>query len=322
MAKMTKDNLVTFVKGYVNSEKSAGTWTGSVDDFTKMAEKIGSQVTLDGNWNDKLAGLFEGETLPYGKTVEEYFVDLILPVDYKDGVTYEDSFETYMPTFEQAAYSYTLGRKKLPLVQSYDSIEKVANDGEALATIEASIMSKFAASYTNARYSVKEEALGNLYGKAKAVTDSNMVQTLAKPIDTETGEAFIEAIKKAVEVASDRNTKNCLSGELIGAAPSLVLVVNQGIIPSLDVNTLAGAFNQERLALGVEVKAVDSLGSTADADGVYAILVDPRTVQVRNSYNAVRTDMDANLDKVRFVHHFEDTVFTSKYTFVRAFKNA
>ena len=136
MAKMTLDELKTFVKNYVNAEKSAGTWEGSVDDFTKMVDKIGSQVTLDGAFQDKLAGVFEGEDLPYGKTVEEYFIDLILPVAYNDGVSEDDTWETYKPTFEDAAYSYTLGRKKLPLVRSYDTIEKVCNNGEALASID------------------------------------------------------------------------------------------------------------------------------------------------------------------------------------------
>jgi hypothetical protein len=313
MAKMTLDKLKEFITGYVNAEKSAGTWTGTVDEFTKMVDKIGSQVTLDGTFSDKLAGIFDGETLPYGKTVEEYFVDMILPVAFADGVSEEDSWDTYKPTFEDAAYSYTLGRKKLPLVTSYDTIEKVCNDGEALAGIDATIMKKFADSYTNTRYSLKEQALGNLIGKAT----TSMVETLAKPVDTETGEAFIESVKKQVEIASDRNEGNCLSSALIGASPKLVLIVNRGIMPSLDVNTLSGAFNQDKLSLGVEVRVVDSFGDNTDA---YAVLIDPRAIQVRNSYNAIRSDMNANKDAVRTIHHFEDTVFTSKYAFAHIYK--
>ncbi len=319
MAKMTLDNLKNFVKAYVDASKSAGTWTGSVDDFTKMIDKIGDQVTIDGTFSDKLGGLFEGEDLPYGKTIEEYFIDMILPVDYSDGVSEEDTWTQYKPTFEQAVYSYTLGRKKLALVQGYDEIEKVCNDGSALSTITASILKKFNDSYTNTRYSMKEQALGNLYAKAKT---TSMVETLAKPTDTETGEAFIEGVKCQVEIANDRNTGNCLSGELIGASPSLVLVVNHKVLPSLDVNTLSGAFNQDKLSLGVEVRVVDSFGTDADTDGVYAILVDPRAVQIRNSYNAIRSDANANKDAVRNVHHFEDTCFISKYAFAHIYKNA
>ena len=320
MAKMTIENLRAFAKEYVNAAKSAETWEGTVDDFTKMVDKIGSQVTLDGSFQDKLAGVFEGEDLPYGKTVEEYFIDLILPVAYNDGVSEDDTWSTYQPTFESAAYSYTLGRKKLPIVNSYDTIEKVCNDAAALSTIESTIMKRFADSYTNTRYSIKEQALGNFYSKAS--DNTTMVESLAKPVDTETGEAFIESIKKQVEIASDRNEGNCLSKELIGAAPSLVLVVKQGVMPSLDVNTLAGAFNLDKLSLGVDVKRVDSFGTEADEAGVYAMLLDPRGIQVRQSYNAVRSDANANKDAVRTVHHYEDTVFTSKYTFGHIYKAA
>ncbi len=322
MAKMTKENLSAFVKAYVDAQKAAGAWEGSVDDFTKMTEKIGRQTTLKGEFGDKLAGLFEGMDLPYGKTIEEFFVDLILPVAYADGVSEEDTWDEYMPTFEQAAYSYTLGRKKLPLVTAYDTIEKVCNDGAALATIESDIVEKYQSSYVNTRYSMKEQALSNFYSKAKAVTGSNMVETLSKPIDTETGEKFIESVKKQIEIAGDRNTNNCLSGELIGASQNLVLVVKQGINPSLDVNTLAGAFNVNKLGLGVDVRVVDSLGTEADTDGVYAILVDPRALQICNSYNAVRSDSNANKDKVRTVHHFEDTVYISKYGYIHCYKAA
>ena len=318
MAKLTKEQLAAFVKDYVNAAKSAGTWTGTVDDFTKLTDKIGKQVTLKGTFGDKLAGLFEGDDLPYGKTIEEFFVDLILPVAYADGVSEDDTWSTYQPTFEEAAYSYTLGRKKLPIIRSYDTIEKVCNDAEALSAIEADITEKYNASYVNTRYSMKEQALGNLYSKASSVT--GLVETLAKPVDTETGEAFIESVKKQVEIASDRNEGNCLSKELIGASNSLVLVVKQGINPSLDVNTLAGAFNQDKLALGVDVRVVDSLGTEADEAGVYAILVDPRTVKIHKSYNAVRSDSNANKDAVRTVHHFEDTVYISKYGFVHCYK--
>lgn len=319
MAKMTLSDLQKFVKTYVDASKSAGTWTGTVDDFTKMVDKIGDQVTIDGSFSDKLAGLFEGEDLPYGKTIEEYFIDMIMPVEYADGVSEEDTWDEYEPTFEEACYSYTLGRRKLALVNGYDKIEAVCNDGSALSTITASIMKKFADSYTNTRYSMKEQALSNLYTKSK--DNTQMVEALAKPVDTAKGNAFIESIKKQVEIAKDRNQGNCLSKQLIGASPSLVLVVNQGLLPSLDVNTLAGAFHQDKLALDVEVRVVDTLGTEADTDGVYAILVDPRCVQIRNSYNAIRSDANANKDKVRNVHHFEDTCFISKYAFAHIYKN-
>lgn len=318
---MTLDNLRKFVKDYVNAEKSAGKWVDSVDSFTNLVDKIGRQVSITGEFNDKLAGLFEGVNLPYGKTVEEYFVEIPLSRDFNDGVTEEQTWEDYKPTFDEAAYSYTLGRKKIAVVKSYDTIEAVCNDGEALAGIEADINKAFEDSYTNTRYSMKEQAVSNVYSKAKADTSiTKMVETLAKPVDTETGEAFIESVKQQVEIAKDRNEGNCLANKLIGSAPSLILLVKQGINPSLSVNTLAAAFNKDELGLDVEVRVVDSLGSECDTDGVYAVLIDPRMIQIEQSYNAIRTDSNANKDAIRSVRHYEDTVFISKHTFAHIYK--
>lgn len=324
--KMTLSELQKFIAKYVTADKQAGTWTNKVNEFTNMIEKIGKQVTITGQFSDKLAGHFDGDNLPYGKIIEEYFMDLPMVVNYDDKGTDEDSWEAYKPSFEQAAYSYSLGRKLIPLVDSYDAVESSCIDATTASNLATDKFQKFQDAYTNVVYSQKEELIGNVYSKANALTDEtvkgNMIETLAKPVDTETGEAFIESVKKMVEKASDRNSGYCLSGEFIGAAPSLVLVINQGIAPNLDVNTLAGAFHEDKLALGVETIVVDSLGSTADAAGVYAALVDERGIKVHNSYSSVRSDSNALKDKVRYVRHYENTGFISKYTFAHFYKAA
>ena len=312
---MTLDGLKTFVKGYVDASKSAGEWKGEVNSFTNMQEKIGKQVMISGQFNDKLVGLFEGDALGTGKIIEEYFINLPMPVDFADGVTEENTWEDYRPSFADAAYSYSIGRKKIPYVLAYDTIESSCNDASAVSRITGDIWKTFTDSYTNTRYSVKEQAIGNLVSKAASQTES-----LAKPIDTETGANFILRIKECTEDASDRNEGNCLSGKLIGAAPSLVLLVNKKILPNLDVNTLAGAIHDEKLALGVETRTIDSFGSDMDKAGVYAVLLDPRGVKIHTSYDVVRSDANANKDAVRTIRHFELTPFISKYTYVHAFK--
>ncbi len=315
---MSLDELKTFTKGYVDASKSAAEWKGEVNSFTNMQEKIGKQIMIGGQYNDKLAGLFEGDNLGTGKIIEEYFINLPMPVDFSDGVAEESTWTDYRPSFAEAAYSYSIGRKKIPYVLSYDTIESSCNDASVVSELTGNIWKTFADSFTNTRYSVKEQAIGNLVSKASAIT--GLVETLAKPTDTESGANFILKIKECTEDASDRNEGNCLSGKLIGAAPSLVLLVNKKILPNLDVNTLAGAFHDEKLALGVETRTVDSFGTDMDAAGVYAVLLDPRGVKVHTSYDAVRSDANANKDAVRTIRHFELTPFISKYTYVHAFK--
>ena len=83
MAKLTLEGLQTFVTNYVTAAKQAGAWTETKANLYKLIDKVGKQITLDGIVADKLPE-FDGEDLPLGKTIEEYFADFILPEDYSD----------------------------------------------------------------------------------------------------------------------------------------------------------------------------------------------------------------------------------------------
>ena len=104
MAKMTITDLKSKVSTYVAAAKQAGAWTASTDNKFKLIDKIGKIVRLDGSFIDKLPE-FDGDELPLGKTVEEYFVDLIAPSDYDE--TGADNEAPAYPSVENAAYSYT-----------------------------------------------------------------------------------------------------------------------------------------------------------------------------------------------------------------------
>ena len=69
---MTLAGLNSFVATYVGSAKQAGAWDGTTDNILGLMDKIGKQITIDGNFEDKLPEL-NGEDLPYGKTIEEWF---------------------------------------------------------------------------------------------------------------------------------------------------------------------------------------------------------------------------------------------------------
>ena len=104
MAIITEETLKAAVKAYVDATKQLQSpFKATVDDFTKCVEKIGKMVTLKMPGKDKLMEL-DGDDLPYGKTIEEYFIDDFLPV----ADTFEDQKvrkNQPRPTFEQAVYS-------------------------------------------------------------------------------------------------------------------------------------------------------------------------------------------------------------------------
>lgn len=150
----------------------------------------------------------------------------------------------------------------------------------------------------------------------------DLVSTLAKPVDTQTGEAFIKQLKGDVEVASDYSEGHSLNLNTLGATPEngLVLVLKQGIMPSIEVDVQAGAFNGEKVALPTKIVVVPNLGS-ADAK-VWGVLIDARGVKLHNTYRAVRENINGKGDFLNMFFHTENTAFVSRNVFVKVYKSA
>lgn len=312
MAELTKEELKSKASGYVKAEKQVqSTFKAEVDDFTKTLTKIGEMVTVYLPHVDKLPEL-NGNDLPFGEVIEEYLVNDFLPEDY----TYEDNGvvkASPRPTFAAAAYSLPLADKKFELGIPYSQFQRVSLDAGAYANLVASSLSTLDSSYNAWNYACKRQLLGNAASKA---IEAGKTESIAIPTDAETGEAFLKRIKELCEVASDMNDCN-LAGHTCAGAPSLKLYVKQGVIPSLEVDTLAGAFHDEKLAVPAEIKTILDFG---DQDSVFAILIDPRGVKLKNDINEVES-IAANF-VVSTKRHIKQTGFISKYGFIYVFTKA
>ena len=148
----------------------------------------------------------------------------------------------------------------------------------------------------------------------------DLIKTLAKPVDTSTGEAFIEQVKKDLEIASDLSEGHSLNGNSLGAVSNLKLIVKQGTIPSLEVSTMAGAFHAEDLAIPADIVVVKDFGSADDK--YYAVLMDERGMRLHNTYNATRENFNGEGDFLNVFRHTEDTAYISRNTFVKFYKEA
>lgn len=312
---MTINGLVALAKSYVAAAKQAGTWNATTDNLYTAVDKIGKMVMLDGQFIDKLPEL-DGDELPLGKTIEEYFIDLTLPEAYTNITTEGAKNEVpALPSVEECAYNYTLGREKIKTTVPYDNVERAALNQNDAANMIAKILERLGNSYEMFKFQAKKQLLGNAADKAVA---ANLVSTIAVPTDTTTGEAFIKAIKEEVEAASFAH-EGGLNGALIGAAPELVLYIKKGVMPSIEVDTMAGAFNEARLAIPARVKVVDDFGTMTNTN-VFALLVDPRGIKLHRGYHAIRTATNADGDFVNYVDHSEHTGFISKNVYIKAFK--
>lgn len=324
MAKMTQAALKAAMATYVAAGKQAGVWTDSQNNLIKAIDKIGKTIQINGDYNDKLPEL-DGDNLPLGKTIEEYFIDLTLPETYTT-IAAEGAKDDVpaLPDVEDCAYSYTLGRQKVKTTVPFDNVERAFNTSEGAADAITDISFKLQASVNMTRYQMKKQLLGNAISKALAIksTVTDCYKEQAIPTDTASAEDFILAVKEAAEDASFAH-QGGLGNRLIGAAPSLKLYVLKGVMPTVAVKAVAGAFQRDELAMPAEVKVVDDFGTiTGGTAGksVYAVLVDERGLKLHNGYMASRYKENADGDFVNYVRHFEDTAFISKSTFIRVFE--
>ena len=320
MAKMTISGLQSAMASYVAAAKQAGSWSATTGNFVGLLDKVGKQITIDGGFYDKLPEL-DGDELPLGKTIEEWFIDLTLPVAYTDAATdgAQDAVPA-LPTVESVAYCYSLGRQKVKTTVPYDNFERAMISAQDSANLGAKILERLNNSYELTKYAIKKQLIGNAIDKA--VTAGSYAD-IAAPTDTSSGEALIKQLKKDIEAAEFAHMGNCLAGAdcLIGGSPELVLYVKKGIMPELEVDTFAGAFNREDLAVPCKIKVVDDFGTITNS-GAYAVLVDPRGIKTHPGYNALRSKENADGDFINFVRHFEITGFISKYTFIKVYKAA
>ena len=316
MADFTIAALETAAKNYVDATKQLqGTFTPTVDDFTKTVCKIGEMKTLYLPHIDKLPEM-NGDNLPFGETIEEFMVNDFLPetFTYVDGAPKKNAKRA---TFDQAVYSYALPEQLWELGVPRSQFQRVSLGQRSFTDLVSSTLMTLDSSANAWNYAAKRRLLGNA---AKAAVTAGLVSTKAKPDNTADGEQFIKEVKKCVEIASDMNDSN-LAKHTAAAAPSLTLYIKQGVIPSLEVDTMAGAFNKAELAIPAKVKTVLDFGEIEGEDaGVYAILVDDRAIKLHDDILMVTSDYDGRMNQDNFFRHQKQTGFISKYGYIHVFK--
>lgn len=316
MADFTIAALETAAKNYVDATKQLqGTFTPTVDDFTKTVCKIGEMKTLYLPHVDKLPEL-NGDNLPFGETIEEFMVNDFLPetFTYVDGAPKKNAKRA---TFDQAVYSYALPEQLWEVGVPRSQFQRVSLGQRSFTDLVSSTLMTLDSSANAWNYAAKRRLLGNA---AKAAVTAGLVSTKAKPDNTADGEQFIKEVKKCVEIASDMNDSN-LAKHTAAAAPSLTLYIKQGVIPSLEVDTMAGAFNKAELAIPAKVKTVLDFGEIQGEDaGVYAILVDDRAIKLHDDILMVTSDYDGRMNQDNFYRHQKQTGFISKYGYIHVFK--
>ena len=372
MAKLSYEELKSVVSSLITKAKiSNPSFVETRNNVVGLLDKVGAIITLDTDYQQDKLYMFDGFFMSFGKTIEEYQQDLILPTDYdSDGA---GALSPADPTYRPVDYSYSVGRKKIKTTIRNDNIERAVHFEAQLVDIVSMQFKRLEDSMSVYRYGLKREMLAKLIALCeepyastttfavstaynvgqyvrkgstgddakifavvvKPIANTNthdwanavlngelivldLIEEIAQPVDTSTGEAFIEEVKKSLEIASDLSEGHSLNGNSLGAVSSLKLIVKQGVIPALQVQTMAGAFHSEDLAIPADIVVVKDFGS-ASSD-YYAVLMDERGMRLHNTYNATRDQVNGDGDFLNIFRHTEDTAHVSRNTFVKVFK--
>lgn len=158
MPRLSKAGLNAVITAYVTKLLTSGEYQVTRENIAEMVDKIGKQLTLKGLFTDKLPEL-DGEPLPLGKTIEEYFLDLVQVRDYTEDVSEMNPLGNYKQTARKPFYSHSYGKKVLPITRPYNDIERACISEEVAAAVVAEIMADLDNSHKAYKYGLKKGLL-------------------------------------------------------------------------------------------------------------------------------------------------------------------
>ncbi len=316
-----------FAKDYAIASKSGNTtYNVSYNDVCKATDKIGQMITVKGSFDDDLFWM-DGDTLPLGRTVEEYFRAIAAASTYQGADT--EGPKVNVPEFipyEKCAYSTELARVKFKSSTQGDELANACINADAFASLVAGEQQEISDQKSLYKFNIKKAALANVIAKCEDTTvKANLVSSVTDPesMTAEDAEKFITVLRtyaKKLRFASENNNLGqCLIGALKDMKPRLVVKV--GVLDKLDELAKAGAFHDEYFDLTsrYDIDEVDDFGSNTTA---IALVMDPRMIKVKPYLDRSYSYVNGDGDFMSTVNHYGVTIFTSLYTAVHVWEKA
>lgn len=158
MPKLSLEELQTVVSALVNPTKISqdAPFVPSTANSAGLLDKIGKMIFLDGLFADKLPEM-DGEMLPLGKSIEEWYADLILPTN--EDPTGAGALSPSDPTYRPVAYSYPLTAQKFKDTKRFNDLERACDTMGDYENLIMSILKRLYDSQAVYKYEAKKELL-------------------------------------------------------------------------------------------------------------------------------------------------------------------
>lgn len=205
---LTKAQLASLIATYLKANKIAVVgFQATKENVLGLLDKIGKEVFIDGVYISEL-DFMNGENLPLGKTIEEYFEDFIASEDYtkENGVKNLEGAEI---SARPVTYSYTLGRKTWSVKKYFNDLERAFSTEEGAIRAISAITERLESSYLMWRDDAKRGLLGYFAKRAEdAMTAS---KTFAVKTAYRVGESVKDEIGNVAIVFKPITTANTLA---------------------------------------------------------------------------------------------------------------
>lgn len=242
------------------------TYETTYNEFTKtLVNKIALTLFNANPYENPLKKFKKGK-LPYGKTIEDVFVELIKAETYTGGGETVD--KRRLPSVKCSFYQ--CDRKDMyPITISEEQVYEAFRSENGVKSLTAQIVEQMWSSSEYDEYVLMKE----LIGKATYYT-----YEVNEPVDKVNCEDFVKAVRKAsadIKYMSDK-----FNGAGVKTHTPIryqTLFVHKDVLVNIDVDVLSKAFNMGKTDIQIDIVEVDDFGSLTDT---YALLVDSRAILV------------------------------------------
>lgn len=228
-----------------------------------LINRIGAVKIRQKLLTNKLAP-FKKESINYGDTIEEIFVDIVKGHSY-DPVNALDQFEKFKPDVQSMFHKQNSHLYYVITIQ-FESLRKAfTSDGGLARLVDAAIGSVHSsASYDE--YVIMKNMFSTYINAPDMPLRPDQTVTTTLPVDEASGKAFYKDLLGGVSAIEFASRGFNPAQVMTRADPGeMALFVKASIIPTLNVDVLSAAFNRNDIPpAGVPIITLDDFGDNTD----------------------------------------------------------
>lgn len=264
---------------------------------------VGRQTIDYGVYRNTLRGL-KGQPMPFGETDMEIFVNFAEGIAHNPKASAEEIFGIY-DSYIMAAYHHFNFNKDYPVTIYYDDIRTAFLSDYGLRNMVAAKVESVTSGANWDEYLNSKKLIDTAY---KAGISYNV--HIDDVVDKTTGDALLEKIQYYIMMGAFPLPELNFAGATSATKKEeFVFITTPEVMPKLNVQTLAAAFNLGKVDIDVQTIIVHSF----ENKGIKAALVNKRFFRIKDQYRTTTTDYAGLRLNYNHVYHVKESFSFSPF---------